>query len=122
MSDEKRRFTRIKFNVPAVITVGAIVFSVEEISNLSVGGVMIHCDQKFDPLTKCLFQIPIGGTTDNLCVQVQGEFMWSDAESAAIKFTHIDPDSLRLLQNIILYNAEDPDEIEVELAEHQGLI
>ena len=123
MSEEyRRRFTRIKYGVPAVITVGSKVFSVKGISNLSIGGALIPCEQNFENSTKCIFQIPIGGTTNNLCVEVKGEFVWSSDKEAAIKFTDIDPDSLMLLQNIIRYNAEDADEIDAEIAEHQGLI
>lgn len=122
MSEENRRFSRVKFAVPAVITVGSTVLSVKEITNLSVGGALIPCEQKFDRLTKCLFQIPITGTTENLSVQIEGEFVWRDDEFAAIKFTSISPDSLQLLQNIILYNAEDTNRVEDELKEHQGLL
>ncbi len=122
MSEENRRFTRVKFKVPAIITVGSMVFSVEEITNLGVGGVLIPCEHEVDLLTKCLIQIPLSGSTDNLCVQVEGEFVWSNGASAAIKFTSISPDSLQLLQNIILYNAKNPDKIESELKEHLGLI
>jgi hypothetical protein len=122
MSEEYRRFTRIKYGIPAIITVGSNVFSVKEVSNLSIGGALIPCEQNFEDLTKCIFQIPIGGTTNNLCMEVKGEFVWSNDKEAAIKFTDITPDSLMLLQNIIRYNAEDPDEIDAEIAEHQGLI
>ncbi len=122
MSEENRRFTRVKFKVPAIITVGSRVFSVKEIANLSVGGVLIPCEHEVDLLTKCIIQIPLSGSTDNLCVQVEGEFVWRNAESAAIKFTSITPDSLQLLQKIILYNAEYSDKIESELEEHLGLI
>ena len=118
----RRRFTRLKYDVPAVITVGSDIFSIKGISNLSIGGALIPCEQKFEDLTKCVFQIPIGGTTDNLSVEVKGEFVWSNDKKAAIKFTEIDPDSLMLLQNIIRYNAEDADKIDVEIADHQGLI
>ncbi len=59
MSVENRRFTRVEFSVPAVITVGSTVFSVKEINNLSIGGVLIPCEYEFDLLTKCLLQIPL---------------------------------------------------------------
>ena len=122
MSDENRRFTRLKYDVPAVVTVGGTVFSVKEIINLSVGGALIPCDQNFPNLTKCTFQIPIGGTTDNTCIEVQGEFVWSNKSQAAIKFTSIAPDSLMLLQNIIRYNTEDTGKVDAEMLEHLGLI
>lgn len=122
MSEENRRFTRVKFAVPAVITVGSTVLSVKEITNLSVGGALIPCEQRFERLTKCHFQIPITGTTENLSVQIEGEFVWCDDEFTAIKFTSISPDSLHLLQKIILYNAEDTSRVEDELKEHQGIL
>lgn len=120
--ESRRRFTRIKFDVPAIITVGNQEFSVQEISNLSIGGALIPCRQNFEDFTKCIFQIPMGTSTNNLCVEVKGEFVWSNDTEAAIKFTDIDPDSLMLLQNIIRYNAQDVNEIDAEITKHQGLI
>ncbi len=120
--DYKRRFTRLKYDVPAVITVGDTVFSVQGISNLSIGGALIPCEHIFENLAKCIVQIPIGATSDNLSIEVKGEFVWQNADEAAIKFTDIDPDSLMLLQNVIRYNAEDIDKVEAEIEDHQGLI
>jgi hypothetical protein len=118
---QRRRFTRIKFDVPVIITVDDIVLSVKEISNLSIGGVLISCEQNFKDLTKCVVQIPMGDITNNLSIEVNGEFVWSNATEAAIKFNDIDPDSLMLLQNIIRYNAEDADTIDAEIARHPGI-
>ena len=120
--EHRRRFTRIRFGVPAVITVGDNIFTVKGISNLGIGGALIPCEQNFADLTECIFNIPIGDGTNKLCVEAKGEFIWSNKTEAAIKFTGIDPDSLMLLQNIIRYNAEDADDIDTELANHQGLI
>jgi PilZ domain len=122
MPEEYRRFTRLKYDVPAVITVGSNVFSVKGISNLSIGGALIPWEHDVENLTKCTFQIPMVGSTNNLCVEVNGEFVWSNDKEAAIKFTDIDPDSLMLLQNIIRYNAKDADEINAEIADHPGLV
>ena len=122
MSEKNRRFTRIKYDVPAIITVADTVFSVKSISNLCIGGALIPCEQKFDRHTTCIFRIPITGSTNDLCVEAKGEFIWSNDTEIAIKFTEIDPDSLMLLQNIIRYNAQDPDTIECEIEEHQGIV
>lgn len=122
MKDKQRRkFTRIKFDVPVVITVDDIVLSVKELCNLSIGGALIACEQNFEDATKCILQIPMGDITNNLSVEIHGEFVWSNETEAAIKFTSIDPDSLMLLQNIIRYNAEDADDIDAEIANHMGI-
>ena len=122
MSEESRRFTRIKYGVPAIVTVDGTVLSIQSISNLCIGGALIPCEQKFDHHTRCIFRIPITGSTSDLFVEAKGEFVWCSETEAAIKFTEIDPDSLMLLQNIIRYNAEDPDAIECEIDEHQGIV
>ncbi len=122
MSEESRRFTRIKYGVPAIITVDDTEFSIQSISNLCIGGALIPCEQKFAHKTKCIFRIPMTGSSSNLFVEAKGEFVWSSETESAIKFTEIDPDSLMLLQNIIRYNAEDPDAIECEIEEHQGIV
>ena len=45
-----------------------------------------------------------------------------DAEYVAIKFTKISPEDLYHLQNIIRYNAPEPEVIEKEIDEHPGIL
>lgn len=121
MKKEKRRFTRIDFPSPALLTVGDAVYSINQISNLSVGGALVPCELEHEKGAECFLQIPIAGTTDNLRIEVRGKIMWSEDQESAIQFTSIDPDSLFHLQNIIKYNAENPEQIIKECTKRPGI-
>lgn len=120
MTAEKRRFSRIIFNVQARLTVGETVYSVERIINLSVGGCQLEIDEHFEPKRSCKFTILLQRMGPG--VDVYGEIVRTGQGEVSLKFTKIDPENLLHLQNIIRYNAEDPDLIEKEIKAHPGLI
>lgn len=122
MSEEKRRFSRIPFKVNAEITSNDKVFLVDEIINLSIGGGFFPIDEHLDSGTSCRIEIILEGSSSELSIYVSGEVIRSLPEGVAIQFIRIDPDSLFHLQNIIRFNAPDPDTIEKEINQHPGII
>lgn len=120
MSTEKRRFSRIGFNVRARLVVGDREFAVERIANLSVGGCLLELDETLPAGAACLFTILLPRMGPG--VEVHGEVARAADGLASLKFTRIDPENLFHLQNIIRYNAEDPDQIEEEIKSHPGLV
>lgn len=122
MADEKRRFTRIFFNVRASLEINREIYKFDRIVNLSVGGCLLEMPKE-DPSLRvgqdCVFKILLDHMAP--AVEVAGEIVRFRDGEVSIKFTVIDPDNLYHLQNIIRYNAEDPDKIEKELQEHPGL-
>ena len=122
MSEEKRRFSRIPFQVHAEITVGREVYQVAKIDNLSIGGGFFPLDKDLAPGSSCQVKIILNGSSSELSIRVSGLILRSSPGAVAIQFTSIDPDSLFHLQNIIRFNASDPDAIEREIDRHPGLI
>ena len=122
MSTEKRRFSRIPFKVKAEITVDNVVYPASEIKNLSIGGGFFPIDADLVSGADCHVKIILNGASSELSINVSGQILRSSSGSMAIQFTSIDPDSLFHLQNIIRYNASDPDLIEKEIRRHPGLI
>lgn len=121
MLNEKRKFTRIGLKMKGALTIGDRVFRVDQISNLSVGGCLLELGVVFDKGATCRFWLPLDPARSDFGVDVQGEIVRCDGQTVGIRFTSIDPDSLFHLQNIIRYNALDPDRIEAEIAVHLGL-
>jgi hypothetical protein len=119
MAEEKRRFSRVIFNVRAQLTVGEGVYSVECIRNLSIGGCQLQLKDRLLPGTACKFTIFLPRMGPG--IEVFGEIVRAGKGEAGIKFIRIDPENLSHLQNIIRYNAEDPDLIEEEIRSHPGL-
>lgn len=122
MSEEKRRFTRVQFNMAADLTVNSNVISFSNIENLSVGGCLLVTSVRLEVGTTCRFWLPLEQANPDLGVEVYGEIARCDGESVSVRFTKITPESLFHLQNIIRFNAPDPDGIDNEISEHPGLM
>lgn len=119
MTGDKRRFSRIFFNVKAKLTVDGAVYTVDRIANLSVGGCLLEISEKISLGSDCTFTILLSRMAPG--VEVLGEVVRAGDGEVSLKFTTIEPDNLFHLQNIIRYNAEDPDAIEEEIIAHPGL-
>lgn len=122
MPDEKRRFTRILFNVEAQVKLGDISYRAKEISNLSVGGCLLPIAVEGEVGAECHVKIRLGDAGSELAVAVQGQVVRITPRAVAIKFTGVDVDSLHHLQNIVRYNSADPDAVEREIRDHSGII
>lgn len=123
MSTEKRRFSRIGFNMAAELTVvDDQVYSFSQVDNLSVGGCLFETTANLPVGAACRLWIPLEPTDPKLGVEVFGEIIRCDQGTVSVHFTRIDPDSLFHLQNIIRYNAVDPELIDGEIKKHPGLI
>ena len=122
MVAEKRRFARIPFGVKAEMKANDVLYCVDGINNLSVGGCLLPITIDLKPGTTCRIRILLSGTSSELSVSVNGSIVRCEHEATGIKFTHIDPDSLFHLQNIIRYNSLDPEAVEREFQEHPSLV
>lgn len=119
---EKRRFTRIGFNMAAELTVDEQIHTFSHVGNLSVGGCLFETPETMTVGAPCRFWLPLEPADPELGVEVFGEITRCDGETVSVRFTRIDPQSLFHLQNIIRYNASDPDQVENEISEHRGLV
>lgn len=122
MSDEKRRFSRVVFKMKAELAVAGILYKVEEIANLSVGGCQLDIGEEIAPGAECSFLLVLNPADRRSNVEVAGEVVRSESGNVGIKFTSIGPEALVHLQNIIRYNSSDPDRIEEEIDERPGLL
>ena len=121
MSEEKRRFTRIPFDVEAEITANDSSYKSDGILNLSVGGCLLPIQANLEPGTGCQMRIIMIGASSELNIRIEGKIIRCDTGGVAINFTGVDPDSLLHLQNIIRYNSPDSEAVELEILEHPGL-
>jgi len=122
MADEKRRFSRIVFKMNAEFAVRGKLFKVDEIANLSVGGCQLEIGEDFPAGTDCTLLIVLNPADRTMNVEVVGEVVRSMKGVVGIRFNSIGPEALVHLQNIIRYNAPDPDRIEEEIGKHPGLV
>ncbi|MFT5697929.1 MAG: hypothetical protein ACI8ZB_000783 [Desulforhopalus sp.] len=119
MTDEKRKFSRIVFDVAARLTVDDVVYNLERITNLSVGGCLLGVNQGFASGQECTVTILLHRMEPG--VMVYGKMVRVAEGEVSIQFTSVTPENLLHLQNIIRYNAEDPELIDEELRVRRGL-
>jgi len=120
--DTKRRFSRIPLHFPATLIVANTeVYDIHELTNLSIGGCLVPLDEDIIEGTCCTITIRLAGGLGNTPVNVAGEVVRHDRNYIAVKFTRISPGDLYHLQNLIRYNAPDPDMIEEEIQNNPGI-
>ena len=121
MPEEKRRFTRVSFSVKVELTADNVLYTAEEITNLSVGGCLLPIEADLEPGTVCLVKILLSGTDTEFLIEVEGNIVRCKSGTIAVRFTRIEPDNLFHLQNIVRYNSPDTDRVEQEISDHKGL-
>lgn len=121
MTEERRRFVRVTFKVEAELLIKDAKYRAAEISNLSLGGCFLPIKERLDPGMGCEVQIVMAGASSELVVRVHGEVVRTSDIGIAVKFMHIDPDSLLHLQNIIRYNTSSSEKVAKEFQFRRGL-
>lgn len=119
MTVEKRRFSRIVFDVAAKLSVDGVDYVLERITNLSVGGCLLDVNDGFSLDQQCSVTILLSRMEPG--VVVYGKIVRVTDGEVSIQFTSVTPENLLHLQNIIRYNAQDPDLIDQELSARTGL-
>jgi len=122
MGEEKRRFSRIHSGIEAQVVAGERQYRTGEVINLGVGGCFLGIATDLEPGTPCSVRFVLGSADTGLDIRVKAEVIRTNAGAVALKFTEIDTDSLFHLQNLVRYNAEDPEAVEQEIREHPGLM
>ena len=122
MEQEKRRFSRIDSEIEAQVAANERQYRTGQVINLGVGGCLLGIETDLKPGAPCSVRFTLGSADTGSDVRVKAEVIRSDAKAVALKFTEIDPDSLFHLQNLVRYNAEDPEAVEQEIKEHPGLM
>lgn len=120
MTEEKRRFSRIVFDVAARLTVGDKTYDLDRMTNLSVGGCLLSINDGFELGQECVVKILLVRMEPG--VEVHGKIVRVSESEVSIQFTAVSPENLKHLQNIIRYNAEDPELIDEELSRRSGLL
>jgi len=118
MTDEKRRFSRVPFRVRAELTVNNVLYSCDEINNLSISGCLLPIKADLETGLGCQLKIFLSETNNDLFAKVEGKIIRCEDGAAGIKFTGIESDSLFHLQNIVRYNYPDTEKIEKEISDH----
>ena len=116
MKDERRRKTRVFFETRVVLkTKDSELTTLSDSRNISIKGIYVRADRKIPVGTGCDIEIVLTGTTSRLSLKVKGIIARHDEGGMGISFEAVEVDSYYHLKNLLMYNAEDPAELEKEL-------
>ena len=121
MTRERRRFSRIPFNIEIEVAVDKGLFRSGTVLNLSIGGCLLKMSADLIPGTPCGVRFMLGQEGTGPELAMDGTIVRSQPGTVAIRFTAIDPEGLFHLQNLIRYNSQDPDMVDDEIRNHPGL-
>ncbi|RMH51508.1 MAG: PilZ domain-containing protein [Zetaproteobacteria bacterium] len=115
-----RAFTRVRIPVGARIRQDGR--EVEgTVTDISMNGTAIRCD--WSGLHKgapCRVELTLG-EEEKITILAEGRVVRGRDDGVAIAFEAVDLESVPHLRNLILYNAEELDQVEHEFAEHMGI-
>lgn len=107
---EKRKFTRIAFEIDARVTSGGSVIQSDKVRNVSLGGMFIHSREPLPQGAQCEVEMGVTGPATSLQMRVEGEVVRVETEGFAIRFTKMDVDSLIYLRHLIRIRCTDPEQ------------
>jgi len=109
-----RRFSRVRFNVEAVIRFGERQFQ-GGVENLSMTGMFLVTDERLDDGESVDMTIVLVGTDPPVSVNFSGRVSRIDGNGMAFTFEKMDLDSYMHLKNIVAYNIDDSEKMMEEI-------
>lgn len=109
-----RRFSRVRFNVEAVIRFGERQFR-GGVENLSMTGMFLVTDERLSDGESVDITIVLAGTSPPISVNFIGRVSRIDGNGMAFSFEKMDLDSYMHLKNIISYNVDDSEKVMDEI-------
>jgi hypothetical protein len=101
--NNKRRGTRIVFNVNAELSYGdQTIFG--EVRNLSLKGMLVDLDSVVPADTDLDIRIYLSGTSSSLTLNMKGKAVRCDENGLAVLFKEIDVESFVHLRSVVGYN------------------
>lgn len=106
----KRRGTRVKFNVNADLSFGNDTIN-GNVRNLSLKGMLVDVQTTLPEDTDLSITIYLSGSTSTLTLDMKGVVVRCDENGIAVLFREIDVESFIHLRSIVGYNEGNEDKI-----------
>jgi hypothetical protein len=125
--DERRGFVRVPFNTEVVITAGEWSLRATSGIDISMSGLHLSGLDRTDTTR------PLPGTSarasihllqaagHRVLIEADGRIIRSGTGELAVEFIEIELEGYQHLRQLILNNAEDPDQAEQQFNEHRGI-
>lgn len=117
MGQNRRRRTRVSLGVRVDVHVTGANLRDVETHDLSHKGIYLKGELPLQEGARCGVTIHLPGEQDDTPIlHMEGKVIRSNDQGTAIDFVSMDPDTFLHLRNLVLLNADEPEEAEKELA------
>jgi len=107
---EKRHFSRVDYQVHAVITCDGETVEAD-VKNLSLKGMLVHSDRELPLGKKADISISLSNVSPPIVIQLKGEVVRSQTGELGFNFERIELDSFVHLRNIVSICKGDADSV-----------
>jgi len=115
-----RAFTRVNIPVQAVITQKGVDLQ-GMVTDISMNGTSICCEwQSLQQDCECGVVLTLG-EEETVTITAAGRVVRGHDDVIAIAFESVNLESIPYLRNLILYNAEETDQVQNEFVNHMGI-
>lgn len=123
MNDQERReFTRVPFRTETTVRTADRTIGPGRTLDVSMNGLLIAAAEPPPPEgTRCDIEIALSGSDPLVVIRARGRIVRSGPGTLAAHLSDVDLDGYQHLRQLILYNADDPEQAERELSSHQGI-
>jgi len=112
-AENNRRFTRIPIKAPTTIIGAAGKTITGTLQNLAMGGLLIHAAEQFPEGAACTITIRLGDAGD---IDMRGCVVRAEPGAMGIECMGIAKDSVKKIADLLVANADNPDELLNELS------
>lgn len=111
----RRKVTRVPFDsLVSIRTENGEIEATVNSRDISIKGIFVQTRQPFSVGDSCTISIVLGGSTSRESIKAEGKVVRREESGVGIFFESVDLDSFMHLKKLVLYNADDPEEVEKE--------
>jgi len=121
MTDNHRRFSRSRLAVQVEVVRPDGSKIVGQLRDVSMNGMFVISDVKPAVNEECQLAVVLLGATPPVRIEAEGHILRHEGKGFAVQFDGIDIESFQHMTRLVMYNADEPDQVEAEFAEHSGI-
>ncbi|MBF0531228.1 MAG: PilZ domain-containing protein, partial [Deltaproteobacteria bacterium] len=122
MTEDLRRRKRVHYKTAVTLTTPDKILENLSSRDLSLKGVYVETKDMLPIGTEVEIVVDLAGSSSLLSLRMVGRVARLDADGMGLDFLEVDLDSFFHLRNIVLYNADDPAEVDDELVTRPAFI
>ena len=116
VEDNRRGLSRIYRRFSVEVDAGQGFITVDRTHDLSLRGMYLVCAYHMDTGTECRIKLMLGDPKEPLVISATCRVIRQGEDGVAVEFTQLDnEESAEHLHSLVMYNVQNPDQLEREI-------